>query len=177
MPPGMAAWPVGDPLHARLSRCPPSSGCLRDTAPSRFVQALHGRPGQPPWRRRRSLVFHGERRREAWQKDCISGYREDSWKGSAAKIAVLRTLRGTPLNPALHGGVAGLQAALVQELFHIAEQQGVPKIPPDRTQNELGLGLPPLEDLRSGRHPGIFSAYQPTPAESCSTSRLRLRIL
>jgi len=32
MPPGMAAWPVGDPLHARLSRCPPSSGCLRDTA-------------------------------------------------------------------------------------------------------------------------------------------------
>jgi hypothetical protein len=65
----------------------------------------------------------------------------------------------------IDGGTRGVDGAvpIAPAAFH-------PKTPPDRTQDEIRLGLPPLDNLRSGRHPRIFSAYRPTPAESCNTS-------
>src|SRR5271157_5736375 len=54
------------------------------------------------------------------------------------------------LNPAPDRRVIGLQTALGEQLFNIAERQRVPKIPTHGTKNQLRRRLPPLEDCRSG---------------------------
>ena len=56
--------------------------------------------------------------------------------------------RAVALNPAPNGGMVRFQAALNQQFLDIAERERTPQIPTDRTQNEYGLGLPPLEDRR-----------------------------
>src|ERR1035437_2352892 len=53
------------------------------------------------------------------------------------------------LNPAPDRRVIGLQTALGEQLFDIAERQQVPKIPAHGTKNQLRRRLPPLEDCRS----------------------------
>src|SRR5664280_1618359 len=53
------------------------------------------------------------------------------------------------LNPAPDRRVIGLQTALGEQLFDIAERQRVPKIPAHGTKNQLRRRLPPLEDCRS----------------------------
>src|SRR3954454_5002844 len=49
----------------------------------------------------------------------------------------------------------------VQPTFRVctrtAQRKRVPKIPTDRTKNQLRLGLPPFEDRRPGRHSRIFN--------------------
>src|SRR5208282_1863055 len=55
------------------------------------------------------------------------------------------------LNPTPDRRVIGLQTALGEQLFDIAERQRVPKIPAHGTKNQLRRRLPPLEDCRSGR--------------------------
>src|SRR5271169_4136437 len=54
------------------------------------------------------------------------------------------------LNPSPDRRVIGLQTALGEQLFDIAERQRVPKIPAHGTKNQLRRRLPPLEDCRSG---------------------------
>src|ERR1017187_10325016 len=54
------------------------------------------------------------------------------------------------LNPAPDGGVIRLQTTLGEQLFDIAQRERVAQIPAHGAQNQLGLRLPPLEDLRSG---------------------------
>jgi hypothetical protein len=53
--------------------------------------------------------------------------------------------------------VIGFQTTFLEQLFDVAQRKGVPKIPTDRTKNQLRLGLPPFEDRRPGRHSGIFN--------------------
>jgi hypothetical protein len=53
------------------------------------------------------------------------------------------------LNPTPDRRVIGLQTALGEQLFDIAERERVPKIPAHGTKNQLGRRLPPLEDCRS----------------------------
>ena len=53
------------------------------------------------------------------------------------------------LDPAPDGRVVRFQAALAEQLFDIAERERIPKIPAHGAQNQLGLGLSPLEDRRS----------------------------
>jgi hypothetical protein len=52
--------------------------------------------------------------------------------------------------PAPHGRVIRLQATLSEQLFHVPQRERVAQIPAHGTQNQLRLGLPPVEDLRSG---------------------------
>src|ERR1035437_8791946 len=54
------------------------------------------------------------------------------------------------LNPAPDRRVIGLQTALGEQLFDVAERERVAKIPADGTKNQLRCRLPPLEDCRSG---------------------------
>ena len=43
-----------------------------------------------------------------------------------------------------------LQVALAEQFFDIAERERVPPLPAHGAKNQLGLGLSPLEDHRSG---------------------------
>src|ERR1019366_6839580 len=54
------------------------------------------------------------------------------------------------LHPTPDGRVIHLHTTLGEQLFHVAQRERVAQIPAHRTQNQLWLGLPPLEDLRSG---------------------------
>src|ERR1035437_3424497 len=54
------------------------------------------------------------------------------------------------LNPAPDRRVIGLQTALGEQLFDIAERERVAKIPAPATKNPPRRRLPPLEDCRSG---------------------------
>src|SRR4030095_12403966 len=51
-----------------------------------------------------------------------------------------------------HGGMASIQTALLQEFLDIPVGQRVPKIPPDRTENDRRLGLSPFENCWSDGH-------------------------
>ena len=78
-----------------------------------------------------------------------------------------------PLFVALdRGGELGvcLQAALAEELFGIAQRERVPKVSAHGAKNQLGLDLPPLEDLRSDC---LFHDLFRLPAvvgQSCNTT-------
>jgi hypothetical protein len=61
------------------------------------------------------------------------------------------------LHPTPYRGVIGFQAALLQELFDIAQRQLVSKVPTNRTKDDSGLGLPPFKDRWSSRHESLFS--------------------
>src|SRR5690242_4535013 len=52
--------------------------------------------------------------------------------------------RAIALHPSPHRRVIGLQAALLHELFDIAQRQRVSKVPTNGTKNECGLCLPPF---------------------------------
>jgi hypothetical protein len=65
-------------------------------------------------------------------------------------------LRTISLHPAPHRCVIGFQTTFLEQLFDIAQRKRVPKIPADRTENQLRLGLPPFEDRRPGRHLDIL---------------------
>jgi hypothetical protein len=69
--------------------------------------------------------------------------------------------RTIPLHPAPNRRVVGFQTTFLKQLFDIAQRKRVPKIPADSTQNQLRLGLPPFEDLRPGRHFGVFKLPVP----------------
>src|SRR5271166_2452876 len=58
--------------------------------------------------------------------------------------------RAVTLNPAPDGSVIRLQTALGEQLLDIAQRERVAQIPAHGAQNQLGLRLPPLKDLRSG---------------------------
>ena len=66
------------------------------------------------------------------------------------------------LYPAPYRRVIGFQAALLQELFDIAQRQRVSKVPANRTKNDCRLGLPPFEDCWSSRH-GFIQPISPRP--------------
>ena len=53
------------------------------------------------------------------------------------------------LDPAPDCRVVRLQAALVEQLFDIAQRERVPKVPTHSAKNQLGLRLSLLEDRRS----------------------------
>ena len=53
------------------------------------------------------------------------------------------------LDPAPDCRVVRFQAALAEQLFDIAERERIPKVPAHGAQNQLGLGMSPLEDRRS----------------------------
>ena len=54
-----------------------------------------------------------------------------------------------------------LETTLLQQLLNIAQRERIAKIPPDRTKDDAGFGLPPFEDRRSGYHFAIVSRHQP----------------
>lgn len=58
-------------------------------------------------------------------------------------------LRTISLRPAPHSRVVGFQTTFLKQFFNIAQRKQVPKIPADRTQNQLRLGLPPFKDRRA----------------------------
>src|SRR5450755_3443518 len=72
------------------------------------------------------------------------------------------------MHPAPDRRVIDIEAALLQELLNIAQRQGVAKIPPNRTKDETGFGLPPLEDRGSGYHLVILSRHLP-PSRKVAT--------
>ena len=53
------------------------------------------------------------------------------------------------LDPAPDGRVVRFQVALAEQFFDIAERERIPKVPAYGAQNQLGIGLSPLEDRRS----------------------------
>ena len=55
-----------------------------------------------------------------------------------------------------HGRMVGLQTTFLKQFFDIAQGKRVAKIPPNRADNQLRFGLPPLEDRRPGCHSGLF---------------------
>jgi len=68
--------------------------------------------------------------------------------------------RAIALHPTPHRRVICSQAALLQELFDIAQRQRVSKVPTNGTKNDCGLGLPPFEDRWSSCH-GSFQPISP----------------
>src|SRR5215469_6883567 len=65
------------------------------------------------------------------------------------------------LHPAPDRYVIDSEATLLQQLLNIAQRERIAKIPPDRTKDDAGFGLPPFEDRRSGYHLAIVSRHQP----------------
>jgi hypothetical protein len=57
--------------------------------------------------------------------------------------------------------VIDIEIALLQQLLNIAQRERIAKLPPDRTKDDAGFGLPPFEDHRSGYHFAIVSRHQP----------------
>ena len=51
------------------------------------------------------------------------------------------------LDPAPDGRVVRFQAALAEQLFDIAKRERVSQVPAHGAQNQLGLGLSPLEGV------------------------------
>jgi hypothetical protein len=76
--------------------------------------------------------------------------------------------RAIALHPTPHCRVIGLQAALFQELFDIAQRQRVSKVPTNGTKNEFEFGLPPFED-RWPSHHGFFQPTNPRPRREVAT--------
>src|SRR6516165_12338776 len=73
----------------------------------------------------------------------------------------LLQLRAVILHPAPNCGVVDVETTLLQQLLNIAQRERIAKIPPDRTKDDAGFGLPPFEDRRSGYHFAIVSRHQP----------------
>src|SRR5271166_99305 len=73
----------------------------------------------------------------------------------------LLQLRAVILHPAPNRSVVDVETTLLQQLLNIAQRERIAKIPPDRTKDEAGFGLPPFEDRRSGYHFAIVSRHQP----------------
>src|SRR5271166_5350601 len=73
----------------------------------------------------------------------------------------LLQLRAVILHPAPNRSVVDVETTLLQQLLNIAQRERIAKIPPDRTKDEAGFGLPPFEDRRSGSHFAIVSRHQP----------------
>jgi hypothetical protein len=65
------------------------------------------------------------------------------------------------MHPAPDRCVIDIETALLQQFLNIAQRQRIAKIPPDRTKNEAGFGLPPFEDGGSNYHFAILSRHQP----------------
>src|SRR6516225_1328753 len=61
----------------------------------------------------------------------------------------LLQLRAVILHPAPNCGVVDVETTLLQQLVNIAQRQRIAKIPPDRTKDDAGFGLPPFEGCRS----------------------------
>jgi len=55
--------------------------------------------------------------------------------------------------------VVDVETTLRQQLLNIAQRERIAKIPPDRTKDDAGFGLPLFEDRRSGYHFAIVSRY------------------
>src|SRR5271166_6117050 len=72
--------------------------------------------------------------------------------------------RAVTLNPAPDGSVIRLQTALGEQLLDIAQRERVAQIPAHGAQNQLGLRLPPLKDLRSGC---VIHGRCRLPADGC----------
>ena len=73
----------------------------------------------------------------------------------------LLQLGAITLHPALDRGVVDVETTLLQQLLNIAQRERIAKIPSDRTKDDAGFGLPPLEDRRSGSHFAILSRHRP----------------
>ena len=87
----------------------------------------------------------------------------------------LLQFRTIALDPAPDCRVVRLQAAFAEQLFDIAERERVPQVPAHGAKNQLGLGLPPLEDRRSDC---LFHDLFRLPAavrQSCNTTGSRRR--
>ena len=81
----------------------------------------------------------------------------------------LLQFRTIPLYPPPYSRMIGLQTTFLQQFSDIAQGKRVAKIPADRTENQLRLGLPPLEDRRPGCHWVLFTL--PAAAYgSCNTT-------
>ena len=74
------------------------------------------------------------------------------------------------LDPAPDGRVVRFQAALAEQFFDIAERERVPKVPAHGAQNQLGLGLSPLEDRRSDCLLHDRFRLSATVGHSCNTT-------
>jgi len=57
--------------------------------------------------------------------------------------------------------VIDIEIALLQQLLNIAQRERIAKLPPDRTKDDAGFGLPPFKDRRSVYHFAIVSQHQP----------------
>src|ERR1035438_3314069 len=73
----------------------------------------------------------------------------------------LLQLWAVTLHPAPNRCVIDIKTALLQQLLDIAQRKRIAKIPPDRTKDQAGFGLPPFKDRRSGYHFAILSRHQP----------------
>jgi len=77
------------------------------------------------------------------------------------KSQSLLQLRAVILHPAPDRCVVDAETALLQQFLSIAQRKRIAKVPPDRTKDDAGFGLPPFEDRRSGSHFAILSRHQP----------------
>ena len=87
----------------------------------------------------------------------------------------LLQFRSIALDPAPDCRVVRLHAAFAEQLFDIAERERVPQVPAHGAKDQLGLGLPPLEDRRSDC---LFHDLFRLPAavrQSCNTT-IRRRV-
>jgi hypothetical protein len=72
----------------------------------------------------------------------------------------LLQLRAVTLHPAPDGCVVDVETTLLEQFLNIAQRQRIAKIPPDRTKDDAGFGLPPFED-RGSDYFAILSRHQP----------------
>src|SRR5215469_17839772 len=80
----------------------------------------------------------------------------------------LLQLRAVILHPAPDRCVVNVETTLLQQLLNIAHRKRTAKIPPDRTKDDAGFGLPPFEDRRSGYHFAIGSRHQPATPKAAT---------
>ena len=73
----------------------------------------------------------------------------------------LLQLRAVILHPTPNRCVIDMETALLQQFLNVAQRKRIAQIPPDRTKDDAGFGLPPFEDRRSTYHFAIVSRHQP----------------
>jgi len=71
----------------------------------------------------------------------------------------LLQLRAVILHPPPDRCVIDFEISLLQQLLNISQRERIAKIPPDRTKDDAGFGLPPFEDRGSGSHFAILSRH------------------